>query len=157
MSEPYIPSQWRALGTCDHVNTCQCCGKADLKRTIAIEHESGGISYYGVNCAARALLGSNSLTARSRIERAVLDADRQRQRDEEHLAIMIEQRVKRIANSKSEANQRYNISGRQLRGSYFATHTDGRIVRVDGTDPDDVEFYSVSGFVQSSAPIAHDL
>lgn len=43
------------LGTDDSVNTCDCCGKTNLKATVAFETESGDVVHYGVVCAARAM------------------------------------------------------------------------------------------------------
>ena len=44
------------LGTSDEVTTCDCCGKSDLKSTVAISaDEQGETLYFGSTCAARAL------------------------------------------------------------------------------------------------------
>jgi len=43
------------LGNTDEVNTCDCCGRSDLKSTVALEDEAGEVVYYGVVCAAKAL------------------------------------------------------------------------------------------------------
>lgn len=43
----------KVLGTTDEVTTCELCGRADLKFTVALE-SSGGIVHYGRDCAARA-------------------------------------------------------------------------------------------------------
>jgi hypothetical protein len=47
----------RFLGTTDDVTTCECCGRQDLKSTVALDldGDSGQPTYYGVVCAARAL------------------------------------------------------------------------------------------------------
>lgn len=45
----------RFLGTDDSVNVCDCCGKTELKYTVAIELEAGEVVHYGRICAARAL------------------------------------------------------------------------------------------------------
>jgi hypothetical protein len=42
------------LGTSDEVNSCDCCGKQNLKSTVALDVD-GEVLYYGVTCAARAL------------------------------------------------------------------------------------------------------
>jgi hypothetical protein len=42
------------LGTSDDVTTCDCCGRANLKSTVAIQREDE-VVYFGVTCAARAL------------------------------------------------------------------------------------------------------
>ena len=43
----------RALGTDDSVNTCDCCGKTNLKFTVMIELDSGAVVHYGQVCAGR--------------------------------------------------------------------------------------------------------
>lgn len=43
----------RALGIDDSVTTCDCCGKAGLKSTVAMELDSGEIVHYGCVCASR--------------------------------------------------------------------------------------------------------
>ena len=43
------------LGTSDDVTTCECCGKPDLKSTVALSVDGGDPVYYGSDCAARAL------------------------------------------------------------------------------------------------------
>ena len=44
------------LGTSDEVDACDCCGKSDLKSTVAIQdNDSGETLYFGTTCAARAL------------------------------------------------------------------------------------------------------
>ena len=43
----------KALGITDEVTACDCCGKADLKCTVAIELDDGQIVHYGRTCASR--------------------------------------------------------------------------------------------------------
>ena len=43
------------LGTTDEVTTCDCCGRSNLKNTVALSLDDGDPVYYGVTCAARAL------------------------------------------------------------------------------------------------------
>lgn len=43
----------RAIGTTDAVTTCDCCGKAGLKLTVAMETSAGEIVHYGSTCARR--------------------------------------------------------------------------------------------------------
>lgn len=44
----------RFLGTTDDVTTCDCCGRADLKSTVALDVD-GAVVHYGSDCAARAI------------------------------------------------------------------------------------------------------
>ena len=45
----------KILGTDDSVNVCDCCGKSNLKETVALETESGSVVHYGVVCASRSI------------------------------------------------------------------------------------------------------
>lgn len=45
----------RFLGISDEVTTCDCCGKTNLKRTVAISFNDGSPVFYGTDCAARTL------------------------------------------------------------------------------------------------------
>jgi hypothetical protein len=48
--------QFQFLGTTDEHTSCDCCGKKDLKSTVAIRNlETGEDLFFGVTCAARAL------------------------------------------------------------------------------------------------------
>lgn len=42
-------------GITDEVGTCDCCGRNDLKRAVALEDEGGEVVYYGTTCAALAM------------------------------------------------------------------------------------------------------
>lgn len=43
----------RALGTDDSINTCDCCGKSNLKFTVIMQMADGDIAHYGQVCATR--------------------------------------------------------------------------------------------------------
>ena len=48
-------NQIKFLGTSDEVTVCGCCGRSDLKRTVALSIDDADPVYFGVVCAARAL------------------------------------------------------------------------------------------------------
>lgn len=50
---------FKILGTDDAVNTCDCCGKTNLKSTVIVEVD-GDVLHYGAVCATR----HTKLTAR---------------------------------------------------------------------------------------------
>ena len=50
-------SKFKLLGIVDEVTVCDCCGKKNLARTVALETEGGETVYYGTTCAALALMG----------------------------------------------------------------------------------------------------
>lgn len=54
----------KCLGTDDSVNSCDCCGRDNLKATVAFETESGDVVYFGVVCAAKAS-GKSSVSIRA--------------------------------------------------------------------------------------------
>lgn len=57
------------LGTSDEVTTCDCCGKKDLKATVALSIGDADPVYFGVVCAARALkMPAKDVRARGRYE-----------------------------------------------------------------------------------------
>lgn len=73
------------LGTSDEVNTCDCCGRKDLKSTVALETEEGQTVFFGVVCAAKALKrtakevkseAKKAQDAKEAAERAARDAAR---------------------------------------------------------------------------------
>ena len=43
----------KILGITDSRNTCDNCGRTNLKRTVAIELDTGDVVYYGTECATR--------------------------------------------------------------------------------------------------------
>ncbi|MGN6108088.1 MAG: hypothetical protein ACTHU0_23475 [Kofleriaceae bacterium] len=73
----------RYLGTTDDVTTCECCGRTNLKRTVAISIDDADPVHFGVTCAAKALsttakevkLGAKRADdAKATAERAARDA-----------------------------------------------------------------------------------
>lgn len=45
----------KIVGLSDENLTCERCGKKDLKNTVVLSLEDGGIVFYGRDCAARAI------------------------------------------------------------------------------------------------------
>jgi hypothetical protein len=52
-----IAMPFKLLGITEEFSTCDCCGKKNLKCTVALENEEGDIVYYGRDCAGAALYG----------------------------------------------------------------------------------------------------
>jgi hypothetical protein len=79
----------RFLGTTDEVAVCDCCGRKDLKSTVALSIDEGEPVYYGVTCAARALARPVAEVKREtkRADDAKAEAERAR-REAEHKAFM---------------------------------------------------------------------
>ena len=54
MMKPNTVRKFNILGSDDSINTCDCCGKTDLKATWAVEMiETGEILHYGSVCVTR--------------------------------------------------------------------------------------------------------
>lgn len=48
--------KYQIIGTTDDVNTCDCCGRTNLKKTVILKDtESSEEVYFGTECAAKAL------------------------------------------------------------------------------------------------------
>jgi cell fate (sporulation/competence/biofilm development) regulator YmcA (YheA/YmcA/DUF963 family) len=43
----------KLLGITDSINVCECCGKSDLKSTVAFQTDAGDVVYYGKICASK--------------------------------------------------------------------------------------------------------
>lgn len=90
----------------------------------------------------------------SEIDKAMA-AEEARQRNEEEIR---KGRLSRIVEdgrsegAKQLANTIYRQRNRPREGSYFAWDDDGRLVRVDGQDPKDVEFWNAQGFSPDKKP-----
>jgi len=91
-------------------------------------------------------------TTQADIERALFDVRKQESDAKERA----DSRTARIATVKSDANYKFRATNRSLEGSYFMSHDDGRVVRVDGTEPDDAKHFESMGFKQSSEPVKAD-
>lgn len=54
--KPKHVAKFIVLGSTDEVNTCDCCGKSNLKATWAVEmidSPEGGVLHYGSTCVTR--------------------------------------------------------------------------------------------------------
>lgn len=65
----------KALYITDEIDTCDCCGRTDLKATVAMQLSDGGILHYGRTCAAR-----NSGKTDKQIRQEVFAEEARRQR-----------------------------------------------------------------------------
>lgn len=162
-------SGFKIMGVADD-GQCEHCGANCPKRRVAVMpvdadgNHSGNVEFWGVICASKVRYGSKSAGNQASIVAAAKQADS----DREYHA---RQRTARIVASvpftfresgftvttdkpKDGANRIYRVTGRPIVGSYFAENTEGHVVRVDGTDADDVRFYADRGFVQTTAAVS---
>jgi len=64
-----IMNMFKVLGITDEKNVCECCGKINLKCTVALDSDSDtGIVYYGRDCAAKAIYGNKKSSAVKTVE-----------------------------------------------------------------------------------------
>lgn len=65
---------FKILGITDEKTECECCGKTNLKCTVALDcvdaegNETGSITYYGRDCASKAIRGDNNASSVKIIE-----------------------------------------------------------------------------------------
>lgn len=59
---------YRILGINDDVTTCECCGRAGLKKTVVLESDEK-IVHFGSDCAANALYGKKSSKNRDLVDK----------------------------------------------------------------------------------------
>ncbi len=166
---------FKVLGASDE-GKCDRCGKEGLKRTVAVQAVdadglgfSSDVEHWGVCCAAYAKFGSKSYASQSKVIAEANKADMER-------AYELKTKMARIASDltysyrvmfpvshtetitfdsiQSASNRKYSLTGRPRVGSYFASNTEGHLVRVDGTDSADVAFYADRGFTQITETVA---
>lgn len=64
----------RFLGITDERDSCDCCGRRNLKRTVALDLD-GEVVYFGTTCAAVALgLPAKEVAARAKTAQDEIDA-----------------------------------------------------------------------------------
>ena len=77
------------LGNTDEVTTCDCCGRKELKGTVALSIDESEPVYYGVVCAARALkTDAKTVRKESNAADAVKAESERKARYAEHSAFM---------------------------------------------------------------------
>lgn len=95
------------LGVTSEVRVCDCCGRRNLKRTVAFESYAGDIVYYGASCAQR------------HSGRDIRTLERQRRGFEEQSVWLAEQEsdyqdaMKRFAIALAEAERRWPVETRR--------------------------------------------
>jgi hypothetical protein len=153
---------------------CEKCGTVCPKRRVEVlpvdadGNACGEVQLWGVNCAALARYGSKSQRHQSSVVAEATEAERQRTAwERQNLA-----RVAAVSRSYdfgaavvvcgsgegndspgNVANRLYHRTGRSLVGSYFARGPQGEVVRVDGSDAADVQFFVDRGYVQFTNPV----
>lgn len=142
--------QYRIVGTSEEHTQCERCGRSDLKKTIVVEttdadgNGNGDYQYYGSDCVSK-IVGKDA----GAIEKKALEADHASKVKRANNARALEMRPH---TTKGEANLNYRKTNRISAGSYLA-EKDGRFVRVDGKDADDVALWKSDGWKQVSEPV----
>jgi hypothetical protein len=153
-------------GKCDH------CGANCPKRRVYVMpvdadgNHDGDVQCWGVICASKVRhRGSKAVRHQSAIVAEAQRADSDREYHARQKACRVVECVpyaidlgfnkfRMEDNPQAAANCLYRMTNRPRIGSYFAENAAGHIVRVDGTDAADVEFYAARGFVQITATVA---
>ncbi len=154
---------------------CEKCGTACPKRRVEVlpvdadGNACGPVQLWGVNCAAFARYGSKSQRHQAAVvaeanlaeftraswERARLGrvAFAGQSYDFGGPATVVVCGSGENACPEGLANRLYHRTGRNLTGSYFARGPQGEVVRVDGSDAADVQFFVDRGYVQFTNPV----
>lgn len=149
---------------------CEHCGANCPKRRVAVQPiDADGcrhdVQFIGVICAAKLRhRGSKAVRHQSQIVAEAQRADADREYHERrklarvvtHSPFFIDlgfgkHRVE--SNPQNAANCLYRFTNRPIVGSFFSENADGHIVRVDGSDAADVQFYADRGFSPVSSPV----
>jgi len=150
------------LGMADE-GKCEHCGTNCPRRRVAVrarcaDGETGAVEFWGVVCAGAARYGrrtaSNGNRVRAEAEHAARVAEMESLELERRFAYRVAGEVPADGGPRNAANLRYRRTGRPVVGSYFLADDAGRIVRVDGTDPADVQLFTDRGFTSPvSSPV----
>lgn len=136
-------AKMKIKGTTDERTTCDHCGKVNLRKTVVFEsldadgNGTGELCYIGSQCASK-VSGRNETKIKNEAATADHKEKSQREYDDKYKPM-------RAAADKNQANMNYNKTNRQLEGSFFMSHPDGRVVRVQGDGTDHV-WYENHGF-----------
>jgi len=99
-------SQIIMKGISDDVDYCQLCGKAPLKRTVALDID-GDIVYYGTTCASM-VLGMDKKYPGSKAEKLVTDY-KQKVIDDANQKVFEKEREDALKNAQKEADTKGKI------------------------------------------------
>lgn len=64
----------KPIAISDEVATCDCCGKSNLKRTVVLQDDNGGIRYHGTSCAAMAIYGYSDANVNNKVRKEAITA-----------------------------------------------------------------------------------
>ena len=165
-------TSFKILGMAEE-GKCEHCGANCPKRRVAVmpvdsDGCHGDVQFWGVICASKV---RNHGSKAVRHQTAIIAQAQQADLDREYRT---RQKMSRIVtavpfvidlgsigkathtHTANAANHLYRITNRPIVGSYFAENAEGHIVRVDGSDAADAEFYAARGFVQTTATVTEE-
>lgn len=161
-------ASFKVLGMAED-GKCECCGANCPKRRVAVMpldadgNQAGDVQFFGVICASKIRTGSKAVRFQNQILAEAKRADMDREYfTRQKMARVVADSLTRnfdgvvvtFQSAKDGANRLYRMTGRNIIGSYFAENASGHIVRVDGNDANDVQFYADMGFTQTTAAVA---
>lgn len=166
-------TSFKILGMAEE-GKCEHCGANCPKRRVAVMpldadgNHDGEPQFWGVICASKVRNhGSKAVRHQTAIIAQAEQADRDREYHTRQKMCRIVTAVPFVIdlgsigkakhdNAANAANHLYRITNRPIVGSYFAENAEGHIVRVDGSDAADAEFYAARGFVQTTATVTEE-
>lgn len=117
-------SGWKIKGITDDTTECECCGRINLRRTVALApldaegNEDGEVSYFGTSCAARKV-GTTTAKMRGAIESHLMREEIERDRNRTVARIVL-----RVLEGHNTGRERFNAwRGAFPNGAPFATPT----------------------------------
>lgn len=120
----------KMLGIVDNINTCDCCGKTGLVKTVALDN-GGEVVYYGVTCASVALGFGREYTSRNAHKLVT------RVQDREHYAKLKAAAVERAQAAANAEKQTYLVlfqtSKYQKRG-WYSVMDEARYIHLNSWD-----------------------
>lgn len=94
-----MTATYKILGITDERCECECCGKTNLKCTVALENTDGDITYFGRDCAAKAMRGNNKRSTVAIIEteaRDVVYATKWLRHTEKHTSLIVRRGIRGV-------------------------------------------------------------
>jgi len=100
----------RCLGLTDEVTACDCCGRTNLKSTVAIslDGESDPV-YYGSQCAERALAGKGMIVKATALVNTAKEITRLKTD-----MVRAKAELARFTDMQAQGHTRYVIGGKEI-------------------------------------------
>jgi len=104
----------RIVGTSDDVNACDCCGRSDLKRTVAIMNADGEVNHFGTTCAAYQMFGSRKESAKVNAKLRAIKSEQEASARRIDQIAQLEKSIENYEEWMFAGQVRYMIGGREI-------------------------------------------